>query len=69
MNGMNSFCQGDADWHRLEAAQKYGRPINSFVVMTTDEMISMGHADLAIYCSKLQKIIASIPGVDLTPHK
>ena len=67
MLGMSSHSQGSADWHRLENAKKYNRPVNSFVPMTASEMISIGHADLAIYCGKLQQIIAATPGVDLQP--
>lgn len=69
MNGMSAFSQGGADWHRLENARKYNRPVNSFVSLTRDELTRMDHAELAIYCDKIQQIIAATPGVDLTPLK
>jgi len=66
MNGMGSHALGGADWHRIESAKRYGRPLNAFIPMTAEEMISISHADLAIYCSKLQQIIIGTPGVDLS---
>jgi len=65
MLGMSSFSQGGADWHRLENAKKYNRPVNSFISKTIDELISMDHHELAIYCNELQQLIAATPGIDI----
>lgn len=67
MFGMSSFSQGGANQHRLESAKKYDRPVNSFISKTVDELISMDHHELAIYCNELQQLIAATPGVDLPP--
>ena len=69
MNGMGSFANGCADWHRIENAKKFNRPVNSFVPIPSDLLISMGQAELAIYCDKLQQIITNTPGVDLSMLK
>lgn len=67
MLGMSSHSQGGADWHRLENAKKYNRPVNSFISIDPEDLTRMDHNELAIYCNKLQQIIAVTPGVDLQP--
>lgn len=65
MLGMSSFSQGGADWHHLENAKKYNRPVNSFVSKPISELISMDHQELAIYCDELQQLIVITLGIDL----